>query len=263
MTTVVETITPEMARKYLATSKGNRTISRPTVAAYARDMANGNWMLNGEPIAFDIEGHLVNGHHRLYACIEANTSFTTNVARGVPNTAIFDQNRVRSMRDQFKLNGEPDLLCDYLLLATIRRHLLLKKGIGKATSTEIKDFYSRNEANLKKAMSVARKGYSTIRKAPVVYALFCAITCGVPMHVIERFCEVCAYGTLTDPTENSALKCREFIYTHSTATKPEALSMQHATEAAIHDFCTSTIRKRGYTSKEKPVYSNQRIMDLI
>ena len=263
MTTVVEKITPEIAKKYLEMSKGNRSISRATVDAYARDMRRGKWSLNGEPISFDEDGYFKDGHHRLYACIEANSPFWTNVVRGADRDAVYDQNRVRSLRDQFKIDGEDTALCDFLLLATIRRHLLVKKGISKATGSEVKEFYHRNDEALARAFAIARQGSSLMRKAPVVYAVFCASVCGVHTDVLNRFCEVCAYGTLRDASETSALKLREYLLTRPINTKRGALEVQYATETAIRDFNDRVVRKRGYSTKEKPVYSNQRIIELL
>ena len=48
----VETITPERAEEYLAANRGNRNIVQSHVAAMARDIRNGQWMFNAQPICF-------------------------------------------------------------------------------------------------------------------------------------------------------------------------------------------------------------------
>ena len=67
-TSIVETITPQKAQEYLAKSGGNRNISKPVVTSYATTMREGKWILNGEPIVFDVDGVLLNGHHNPNIC---------------------------------------------------------------------------------------------------------------------------------------------------------------------------------------------------
>lgn len=90
----IETITPEMARKYLATSPYNRvTKSTEKVARnYAEAMKRGEWQLNGECIVFDKEGRLMNGHHRCMGVCIANVPVSFCVCRGVDRDAFTTYN---------------------------------------------------------------------------------------------------------------------------------------------------------------------------
>ena len=96
--TVTETITPQKARMYLDSSLGNRPISRQFVTRYAADMRAGKWMVNGVPIIFDEDGHLIDGHHRLEAVLVANVPVTFDVRRGVQHAAYttIDNGRSRN-----------------------------------------------------------------------------------------------------------------------------------------------------------------------
>lgn len=81
----IETITPDVAKKYLATSPYNRVTisSRRTVSTYAEAMKRGDWRLNGECIVFDENGQLMDGHHRMEAVIAAGIPVTFAICRGV------------------------------------------------------------------------------------------------------------------------------------------------------------------------------------
>jgi hypothetical protein len=70
-TFLVETITPDKAREYLAANRFNRPLSRTVVADYVAAMKAGEWLLNGEAIKFDWNGQLVDGQHRLEAIVRA------------------------------------------------------------------------------------------------------------------------------------------------------------------------------------------------
>lgn len=100
-TSAWETITPEVAKRILEHNNVNRPLSRAQVAHYARQMANGQWRMNGETISISDKGNLVNGQHRLHAIIAADTPVRILVVRGVDeNTfATFDGGKNRSLRD--------------------------------------------------------------------------------------------------------------------------------------------------------------------
>ena len=103
----VITITPKLAEEWLGKNIKNRAISKRLVSAYARDMTAGYWRLTGEPISFNKNGDMVNGQHRLLACIQALTPFTSLVVYGVGATAslVLDAGRSRRAGDILKMNG--------------------------------------------------------------------------------------------------------------------------------------------------------------
>src|SRR3989304_7875560 len=108
ITSELETITPEIAHQMLATNKFNRKLSQARVDWLARQIANRKWMINGEPIILDVDGNLINGQHRLHACIKANLSIQTMVTRGIERMAMrtIDTGGSRTASDWFSMNGE-------------------------------------------------------------------------------------------------------------------------------------------------------------
>ena len=103
-------ITPEQAAALLSTSAGNRSIGRALVARFASDMGAGKWRLNGEPIIISKTGRLLEGHHRLMACIKSGAPFVTAVTYGVEDSVFstIDTGRVRSPGDVFAIEGIPN-----------------------------------------------------------------------------------------------------------------------------------------------------------
>lgn len=155
-TSIVETITPQKAMEYLKTSKGNRNISKPVVKSYALTMKSGGWMLNGEPIVFDQDGHLINGHHRLYAIIEAGVPIESFVTRGVSDKAYvtFDCGRHRTIGQLIGMQGvkhynsvSSSVTTAYRLILGLEvseNHSL--KSLGKTNSELIELFNSDRDA---------------------------------------------------------------------------------------------------------------------
>ena len=104
----VMTVTPEIAQEWTGLNTRNRPVRYTKVAQYARDMKAGKWMLNGESVKIDMTGIILDGQHRLYACIQAGVPFETIVVRGLPPEAqdTIDTGMARKFADQLTLRGE-------------------------------------------------------------------------------------------------------------------------------------------------------------
>ena len=77
------TITPEMARKYLERNTLNRPLSDKRINRYIREFQAGYWKVNGESIKFAKDGRILDGQHRLWACVLSGKSFRTDVRRNL------------------------------------------------------------------------------------------------------------------------------------------------------------------------------------
>lgn len=107
MVVTEESVTPAMAEVWLASMGPNRNMMDGRVSLYARDMAAGKWQVNGETIKFDRAGRLLDGQHRLAACMLAGRIFRTAVARGVIPDAMhtIDTGRTRTAGQILHLSG--------------------------------------------------------------------------------------------------------------------------------------------------------------
>lgn len=80
----LETITPTLAAAWLELNTSNRKLKPAIVKKYTQDMLSGNWKTNGETIKFSDNGTLLDGQHRLAACVRSNLNLTSYVVRSVP-----------------------------------------------------------------------------------------------------------------------------------------------------------------------------------
>lgn len=140
----VVTITPDEALFMLEEHNGfNRPVSYDTVKFYADQMRRGLWQINGEPIIISDQGDLLNGQHRLYACVEAGVSFRTILVKGITAEAFktIDQGRKRTAGDIIAIaarhKGENSWQAGTIAAAAgicieYERGWLKKKGTGGA-----------------------------------------------------------------------------------------------------------------------------------
>jgi hypothetical protein len=100
MYTVTEVITPEIARWYLQSNKSNRPVSAKAVDRIAWDMRTGKFVLTEQGIAFDKDGNLVDGQHRLHAIIKADMAQTMRVTFNAPGIEVpRDRGQIRAVGD--------------------------------------------------------------------------------------------------------------------------------------------------------------------
>lgn len=103
-------VTPALAQEWLDLNRdNNRKVSEQVVARYAKDMLAKEWAVTGDSIKFDWNGRLIDGQHRLLACVKSGKSFDTVVVRGVDPAAFtkMDQNRVRTAGQVLGMEGIP------------------------------------------------------------------------------------------------------------------------------------------------------------
>jgi|694.fasta_scaffold64964_5 hypothetical protein len=102
--TQIEVITPRIARSYLELNHNNRPLRKSHIKSLAFDMVNGDWQVTHQGIAFDTNGTLIDGQHRLHAIIEAGVPIKMLVTTGcsASSFAILDRGANRSPSDILK-----------------------------------------------------------------------------------------------------------------------------------------------------------------
>lgn len=95
-------VTPKKAAEWLQNcNTHNRNINKSRVTQYAADMKAGSWMLSHQGIAFDEDGVLCDGQHRLAAIVLADVTLpmlvTTGLPRELANGVVID---IRDVMDR-------------------------------------------------------------------------------------------------------------------------------------------------------------------
>ena len=121
---VLMTVTPQLAKQWLERNVHNRPLSEVTVIAYALDMLEGRWRYNGAAIQFDSNGTLIDGQHRLKACVEADVPFQTIVVFDLPPEVMrtIDIGKPRTSGHIAHLEGAQNASCACAVAGLILIH---------------------------------------------------------------------------------------------------------------------------------------------
>jgi len=104
-------ITPDIAADLLTLNNNNRRVKRERVILYASAMKRGQWAYTGDSIRVGTDDQdnlvLLDGQHRLLACVEAGVPFDAMLISGLPTSVftVIDRGVVRSNGDVLKIAG--------------------------------------------------------------------------------------------------------------------------------------------------------------
>jgi len=169
--TEVKTVTPKMCMKWLEKNKNNRPLNQRHVNVLTRTILKGDWDLNGESLKFDIEGNILDGQHRMWACVEANTSFDTLIVHNLPRGSFdtIDTGRIRQAHDVLAMKGEKDvILLNGILKHIGRYHAGLMLSTGKITNKEVEELLELYPKARDYAHKLGRAAYRVRWCAPSV-----------------------------------------------------------------------------------------------
>tara|TARA_Y100000310_G_scaffold76106_1_gene72529 strand:- start:3902 stop:4741 length:840 start_codon:yes stop_codon:yes gene_type:complete len=140
--TKIATITPAQAKEWLEKYNDNyRAMNIPAATQLARAVREGNFHFNGESIKFNSKGMLVDGQHRLLACVMADKPIELVVVTGVDHIHEIDTGRPKNAADALTDLGEHNVGSLASAARTVWKweHNLMGKhhSAGKASVTDV------------------------------------------------------------------------------------------------------------------------------
>ena len=123
------TITPKEAKKLLELNVNNRRVKPDRVRIYAEEMKHNRWQINGECIKISEGNIILDGQHRLLACVAADVSFVTYIMTELPDSIMptIDQGVARTPSDIMGLYGIKNSTG---VAATIKKYIWIKSGLS-------------------------------------------------------------------------------------------------------------------------------------
>jgi hypothetical protein len=192
------TITPEMAEILIENNSLNRPMSDRHADDLGDQMKKGKWRRNGEAIIISIEGMILDGQHRLWACFKSKKEFETFVTRGIDKDtfATIDTGKKRSGSDALvihsKMTGKDLKYTSQLSAAAtmcieIQKGTLKKKGSkeSRISRQDIIDYVDKNEELITWVeRSRSRKTWTTSYSAGIASICYLASKNGYEMKAL-------------------------------------------------------------------------------
>ncbi len=197
----VETITPTVAAQLLELNEGNRLLRPRHVQRLARDMAQGRFVLTGEPIIVNGD-RLLDGQHRLEACVLSGVAIQCLVVRGISSEAMpmIDKGISRTLGDTLGWKDTPNR---NQAAAVVRRVAALIDGVtlrdtGKVTlytDQQLVAMYDVLGDDIQVAIKRAAKVSKAVGRPITVWAVaLCWLSLNSDDDQVEAFTELLVGG---------------------------------------------------------------------
>lgn len=219
------TITPDYAMKVLdeyeafcdkhPEERMNRPVHQSQVARYATDMAAGRWGRNHQGIAFDVNGILLDGQHRLWAVVESKVTVQMQVTHGLDREAqlTIDAGLKRSTADVASIAGFEGVrpLHVSIVKAMVRGTSATRPAVTRMQELEmLKDHWAALQFVLPLFPKSKVPG---LTRAPVLAGIARA-SYTQDRNLLKRFSEILVSGMSTgDPREQVIITLRNWLIT--------------------------------------------------
>lgn len=250
----VVTVTPKIAKEWLERNAvNNRKINPNRVRMYAEDMRSGNWKLTHQGVAFDADGQLIDGQHRLAAVVKSGVSVRMLIMRyryRVQEGALLelDMGAARTVNATFKMSGLTDrLYLDGISVVKQFSRYKLNHGTGISMSVEaVKGYIDRHANEIHKILEwYVFPNRSKRAPAYVCAAALSALYWGESQDAIRRFGKTWVTNDAEQSGEFNAKKVfdlKDYI-------------VGRAVSAELLRYCENTIR--AYANGITRVRANQ------
>lgn len=170
-------ISAEMARRWIKLNlENNRQLNQERVNSYSRDMKAGKWRENGDSIKFAEDGSMIDGQHRLHACIQSGCGFWSLVAYGIKKEALLTIDRGQPRTRGQVLRLDSGLADQNAVAATLAWLFRFKDGIvmarATATDTEMAELLIEHPG-IKESIAAARRVLHQFKAGSVSIVAIC------------------------------------------------------------------------------------------
>lgn len=220
MQTKTMTVTPALAAEWLERNyQSNRVIRWPRVQQLAQCIRAGHWQLTHQGIAFDTDGTLIDGQHRLYAILETGESVPMSVTTNAPTESfgVLDQGLVRQTHE---LTTAPWITKD--VIATARA--MMQGPRSSSSVLELQDkqavlaFCEQHEQVLLDVLSRRPNGKA---RRGVLPAMVCGAVARAwyhcPRERLSDFMAVMTTGVVQGAGDETAIVLRDFLLGNKTS----------------------------------------------
>lgn len=235
-------ITPEMAREMLALNiENNRRINKERVAMYANAMRDGEWTLTHQGIAFNEDGKLVDGQHRLQAVVNSGATVKMMVTRDVPMNQgeLFniDMGQGRTFTAQLRLAGINQGIYDDVSAIALS-YLRNKCGVRRTTFNFLMAYIDKHINIFAVVRKYSKRSNGKSINSQILAAMTSALYNGVQESVLDALREIYINNDVSKANDlglnpRPILDMRDYYHSHRGANNPTVFAYY---ESAIRSF---------------------------
>lgn len=170
---VLTTITPETAAEMLKGNDGNRRVRTTHVRELTAAIRAGEWVATWDAIAFDERGMLINGQHRLLACVEAAIPITSYVVRGMPHRVVYEAGDTGYRRTRADMSE----IGDRKVSETLDYAMSGGDTTSRVTPTQLRDAFQRHGSEVVEVNGWFSRAARCLSAAPIRGAWLNAMMC--------------------------------------------------------------------------------------
>ena len=232
-------ITPEIAQAFLSYNNKNRRIKKERVALYAQDMKRGQWKFTGDSIRLATtstgEYTVVDGQHRLLACVNSGASFESLVITGLDPSvfSVIDRGATRSNGDILGIAGFTNgttvgAMVRPIIAYEAGLNPLVHGALALVTGEDILRYCEDNKEAIVWAKAIGEKAANSIGGIKSAWGMFALIASKARgRKIVSQFIDETSKGVGLyegDPR----LAIRSFLLKTGTSTGPSARNYREA-----------------------------------
>ena len=202
---VIETITPNKAAEYLQFNYvDNRKIRPSHLNSLISDFKQGRIFLTNDAICFDKEGTLINGQHRLQACVATGITFQAIVLYNLdPETYyVIDRGSPRRPADILHVSTKVTAIINFWITLA---------GSKSKSIIDMRTIYEKYTEAIHFALENCPMNTRGLSKAVLLATVARAYICNVDRKRLTEFCRFLVDPTGTKPEDNGAIKAYRFL----------------------------------------------------
>lgn len=210
-TTTLETITPEIAEKYLEKNITNRNVRESWVTELSNAIKRGRFRLTHQGIGFDVKGKLIDGQHRLLAVVKAGLPVQLYVTRGLDEAVreVCDIQAKRSAGDILRLAGYN--FHNATFAAMVKHVVGGMSGPARIPNDEIVRYANQYEEGILFVINNFTKKIPNVTTCPVMAPIARAYYTQ-DKHRLAEFCSILVTGRYKDDdADSAALALRQWL----------------------------------------------------
>ena len=253
-------VTPEMAAEWLKTNERNRTPNRDKMEKIKNDMQEGNFEFTHQAIAFDKEGNLIDGQHRLTGIVETGVTVPLAVAFNARRSTNMDSGTKRTQKQALYMAGviekgtiEYDPLTYPLITFAVYRNLG-EERIRKLTPLNRHNLYKQIRSIVDPIIEIGSKANGRCRSAVILYAMACAYNDGVDIETLKKWHKIVETGDFYVEDDDELTRAgRSVLKFKEVAGERQATSVTRSKREEIEAILKKAMSSIYHYSKKHPI----------